>query len=80
MVNSSICNRCQMLVIITLHYLKERCGADRVRTDDLRLARAALSQLSYSPGKGVKRYILRCTTPLGACVVITTPYCGPNWS
>jgi hypothetical protein len=24
-------------------------GADRVRTDDLRLARAALSQLSYSP-------------------------------
>jgi hypothetical protein len=26
-----------------------RGGADRVRTDDLRLARAALSQLSYSP-------------------------------
>ena len=26
-------------------------GADRVRTDDLRLARAALSQLSYSPVK-----------------------------
>jgi hypothetical protein len=25
-------------------------GADRIRTDDLRLARAALSQLSYSPG------------------------------
>src|ERR1700688_2141675 len=24
-------------------------GADRARTDDLRLARAALSQLSYSP-------------------------------
>jgi hypothetical protein len=24
-------------------------GADRTRTDDLRLARAALSQLSYSP-------------------------------
>ena len=24
-------------------------GADRVRTDDLRLARAALSQLSYCP-------------------------------
>ena len=29
-------------------------GADRVRTDDLRLARAALSQLSYSP---VDRFI-----------------------
>jgi hypothetical protein len=27
-------------------------GADRVRTDDLRLARAALSQLSYSPFSG----------------------------
>ena len=27
-------------------------GADRVRTDDLRLARAALSQLSYSPLSG----------------------------
>jgi hypothetical protein len=25
-------------------------GADRVRTDDFRLAKAALSQLSYSPG------------------------------
>jgi hypothetical protein len=29
--------------------LREAGGADRVRTDDLRLARAALSQLSYSP-------------------------------
>lgn len=28
-------------------------GADRVRTDDLRLARAALSQLSYSPSERV---------------------------
>ena len=28
-------------------------GADRVRTDDLRLARAALSQLSYSPFSSV---------------------------
>ena len=27
-------------------------GADRVRTDDLRLAKPALSQLSYSPGGG----------------------------
>ena len=30
-----------------------RCGgADRDRTDDLRLAKPALSQLSYSPGGG----------------------------
>ena len=28
----------------------ETCGADRDRTDDIRLAKAALSQLSYSPG------------------------------
>ena len=27
------------------------CGADRDRTDDIRLAKPALSQLSYSPGK-----------------------------
>ncbi len=27
----------------------EICGADRDRTDDLRLAKPALSQLSYSP-------------------------------
>ena len=30
-----------------------RCGADRVRTDDLRLAKPALSQLSYSPSRMV---------------------------
>ena len=29
------------------------CGADRDRTDDLRLAKPALSQLSYSPVGGV---------------------------
>ena len=28
---------------------KNNCGANRARTDNLRLARAALSQLSYSP-------------------------------
>ena len=26
------------------------CGADRDRTDDIQLAKLALSQLSYSPG------------------------------
>ena len=26
------------------------CGAGRVRTDDIQLAKLALSQLSYSPG------------------------------
>jgi hypothetical protein len=30
---------------------KETCGADRDRTDDIQLAKLALSQLSYSPGK-----------------------------
>jgi hypothetical protein len=27
------------------------CGADRDRTDDIQLAKLALSQLSYSPGR-----------------------------
>jgi hypothetical protein len=31
-------------------------GADRVRTDDLRLARAALSQLSYSPDSSIRAH------------------------
>ena len=34
------------------HYSQEEsCGADRDRTDDIQLAKLALSQLSYSPGK-----------------------------
>jgi hypothetical protein len=32
-----------------VHLVARNGGADRVRTGDLRLARAALSQLSYSP-------------------------------
>ena len=31
------------------HEIVRDGGADRIRTDDLRLARAALSQLSYCP-------------------------------
>ena len=31
------------------------CGADRVRTDDIQLAKLALSQLSYSPETKVDR-------------------------
>jgi hypothetical protein len=34
---------------VALHPGRAVGGADRVRTGDLRLARAALSQLSYSP-------------------------------
>ena len=33
------------------------CGADRDRTDDIQLAKLALSQLSYSPGKLVVGYL-----------------------
>ena len=32
-------------------FLAETCGAGRDRTDDLRLAKPALSQLSYSPDR-----------------------------
>ena len=35
-----------------------KCGADRDRTDDIQLAKLALSQLSYSPGKFVIGYHL----------------------
>ena len=36
-------------------YLYQNLGGDdRVRTDDLRLARAALSQLSYIPGNSIE--------------------------
>ena len=39
---------------------QRKCGADRVRTDDLRLAKPALSQLSYSPSRmvGLDRFEL----------------------
>jgi hypothetical protein len=37
--------------------LPKSCGADRDRTDDLRLAKPALSQLSYSPVGAVRRRI-----------------------
>ncbi len=42
------------------------CGANRDRTDNLRLARAALSQLSYSPlllNKGLPVNITLTNTP-----------------
>ena len=37
--------------LITRYSPLEVGGADRDRTDDLRLAKPALSQLSYSPGQ-----------------------------
>ena len=38
---------------LTQHFVLEDGGADRDRTDDLLLAKQALSQLSYSPLKQV---------------------------
>lgn len=35
----------------SLYFRENLCGADRDRTDDIQLAKLALSQLSYSPGK-----------------------------
>ncbi len=35
----------------SLNLRENLCGADRDRTDDIQLAKLALSQLSYSPGK-----------------------------
>ena len=40
----------QSSMIILLNFQRTSiCGAERDRTDDLRLAKPALSQLSYSP-------------------------------
>ena len=38
---------------LRMQFSKNGCGADRVRTDDIQLAKLALSQLSYSPRKPV---------------------------
>jgi hypothetical protein len=46
------------------HACATDCGADRDRTDDLRLAKPALSQLSYSPG-------IECLQPF---------WCSAFWS
>ena len=35
---------------------RKTCGADRDRTDDIQLAKLALSQLSYSPGEAARSY------------------------
>ena len=49
-------------------------GADRDRTDDLRLAKPALSQLSYSPGGGSRwaRAELNCRPHAYQACALTT--------
>jgi hypothetical protein len=48
------------------------CGADRDRTDDIQLAKLALSQLSYSP---------RRTAPYTLAAVASRFRCnGPRWT
>jgi hypothetical protein len=44
--------------------VKNPGGADRTRTDDIRLAKAALSQLSYSPWPRPERRRLNPGAPL----------------
>ena len=39
----------ELHVYLQTYFLKELGGADRDRTDDLKLAKLALSQLSYGP-------------------------------
>ena len=51
-----LCSARDSSVLISSTTLRRDCirrlgGADRIRTDDFRLARAALSQLSYSPAR-----------------------------
>ena len=49
------------------------CGADRVRTDDIQLAKLALSQLSYSPRKR-RKVILPPIRPM------SRNDSGPRWT
>ena len=44
-----------LLEILALGKPSRDGGADRDRTDDILLAKQALSQLSYSPSQGLKR-------------------------
>ncbi len=51
----------------SLYFRENLCGADRDRTDDIQLAKLALSQLSYSPGKiahGHSTMLVRVTASL----------------
>jgi hypothetical protein len=49
----------------------ETCGADRDRTDDIQLAKLALSQLSYSPD---------CRVGATACLPPVRENGGPRWT
>ena len=51
-------------------------GADRVRTDDLRRAKPALSQLSYSPSYVVRRIPANFVVGLGRIELPTSPLSG----
>ena len=45
----SVCRGPRALEELVSNHVRKPGGADRDRTDDLRLAKPALSQLSYSP-------------------------------
>ena len=47
--NSAFVCTCQRTLPFHLVVERKTCGADRDRTDDIQLAKLALSQLSYSP-------------------------------
>jgi hypothetical protein len=51
-------------------------GADRVRTDDIQLAKLALSQLSYSPGKPACLWTLARVTNF----LSSERHGGPRWT
>ena len=52
-------------------------GADRDRTDDIQLAKLALFQLSYGPGKVVKlsRYRIRRIEAIWSRIVYLSGFC-----
>ncbi len=48
---STVCTGHEMKYLVQTRGGRKFSGADRDRTDDIQLAKLALSQLSYSPGK-----------------------------
>lgn len=63
----------------SLYFRENLCGADRDRTDDIQLAKLALSQLSYSPGKiahGHSTMLVRVT----AFLLSREENGGPRWT
>src|ERR1043165_3108680 len=71
---------CRSRLCPAAHDQKHR-GADRDRTDDLRLAKPALSQLSYSPVSSLRDFnFMSAYNDRSRCVALPAfGHCGNEW-